>query len=141
MAPKIEKAADTAKAIDVARGVVLSTSVLYPVQFVCATLSIAGLLGWIGVEESWLNYADFFNVFSTSGELVYLTGVAGTVAIGLFELLIAIGSFFWFGVDAWSVKSFILWVFCFVGYYAPGFNLVPWAYVWCFYVVWKQAKD
>lgn len=132
-------AVDVANAASAAWFIVGTTWIFYMVQFVAGVISLVGLLGLIAIQESWLSYADFFGFFSGMGEAATYTGMVICAAMGVFTLILAIIVFKFRGVAIARSHSVPLMALCFALNVAPGFNLFPWFWVWCLFVVKSQV--
>ena len=134
------KAVNVANAGSAAWFIVGMTWILYVVQFVFAILSLIGFSALFAAEESWLGYVDVLGLFSDTAGMMLFVGMGMTAAMGILTLIIAIALFIFRGVKINRGISGIIMAVCFAFNIVPGFNLAPWIWVWCLYVVKSQIN-
>jgi len=134
------KAVNVANAGSAAWVIVGVTWIFYMVQFVFALLSLMGISAMIAAGESWVGYADFFGILSDTAEVSTYAGMAITIAMGIFTLIVAIAIFLFRGVDIGRSYSVPLMAICFALNALPVTSLAPWIWVWCLYVVKSQIN-
>lgn len=120
--------------------IVAWTSFLYLIQFISASFAILSVGSLIMFEATGISYIDF-GLLTNGGEGVFFTSTGVVLAVGAFSLLIAIGVFMLRGVKINKELSLLVAALCFCLYVLPGFNLVPWAWMWSLYVVKSQTAN
>jgi hypothetical protein len=115
------------------------TWILYLIQLVFAAISLIGLGAVMAFGGSWLDFVDFLDLLSEGSELFFYLGIGMTLVVGVLTFLFAILVFMFRGVVITKSLSIIVAAVCFSLYLAPGVNLVPWAWIWCLYVVKTQS--
>jgi hypothetical protein len=117
------------------------TWILYLIQLVFSVMALVGLGAVIAVEETIVNSVDFFGLLSGTGEIFFYVGMGMTLLVGVMTFLIAVMVFMFRGVVMARSASTLVAAVCFALYLFPGFSLVPWAWLWCFYVVKTQVSQ
>lgn len=114
------------------------TWILYVVQFIFAILSLIGMASLLAYDSSLVDYLDFFDFASDGGEMVMYTGMFISFAMGILTFIVALAIFVSRRVDSGRSLSIFVAALCFSSYAVPGLNLIPWAWLWCLYVVKSQ---
>lgn len=134
-----ENVVDVAKAGSAAWFIVGITWELYLVQLIGAGISINGIIALYAIENTALGYLNFFGLASSFTSNFLYVGMAVTLAMGIFTLILSIAVLMTRRVNMLRSYSLLIIAVCLPLYLAPGFNLIPWYWLWLLYVVKSQV--
>lgn len=140
VSPAIEKGMAVANATAATWTIIGGTSFMYPIQLAFALLQVLGFFGLVALEESFLDYIDFFDFGTEAAERMFYISVAVLFVLGLVTLFTAIAVYTIRGVKMMGDGvGLIITAVCLALYVIPVFSLVPWMWLWCLYVVKSQV--
>lgn len=130
---------DVANAGSAAWFIVGVTWELYLVQLIGAGIAINGIIALYAIENTALGYINFFGLASSFTSNFLYAGIAVTLAMGILTLILSIAILALRRVNMMRSYSLLIMALCLPMYVAPGFNLVPWYWLWLLYVVKSQV--
>lgn len=119
--------------------IIASTAFLWPVQAIMAVISIGGLGTLTVLETEWVGYLDLFGWVSSWGQEMLFISLIIVFIIGFLVMLTAIFVYTIRGINISNDLSILIMAICLALYAVPVFNLLPWMWFWCLYVVKSQT--
>jgi hypothetical protein len=121
--------------------IITTTAFIWPVQLVFAAISIAGLGTVVALDTEWIGYLDLFGWVSDSGLEILVISLIIVFIIGFLIMMTAIFIYTIRGISIVRGMSIFVMAVCLALYAVPVFNLLPWMWFWCLYVVKSQANS
>lgn len=109
-------------------------------QLIAGVLYLMGLMWLFMSEETIIDYIDFIDLATRGGEMLAYAGMVLSFICWFLLLLAGILVFTMRGVSILRPWSIPMMVACLIMHVVPALNLVPWMYLWYFYVVTSQIK-
>ena len=118
----------------------LLVGILYIIQLFGAVLSITAFSSLVILDATGISYFDFGLL---TGNAIGLFALASGMLLIAFVFSFFIALFFLIkeGFHILVGLSLLISPVCLCLYLIPGFNLIPWVWVWAFYVVKNQNTN